>query len=203
MAVLRSVRRDGGTWHSARSGPALVLVRVYEEDPGIGAAVAVARNLEGVIASLRRREPALLVACGVGSAHAGPAGLVASAAEARAAVHTAHARGRFGSPVPFDSAGLRRTLIDWYASDTAQEAVSTVLAPLTALGGARADRLVRTLEVYLDQHGSMTRTAEVLNLHRNAVSYRIRQIFELLDVDQDNADDLLLLQLACRARGLA
>ena len=31
----------------------------------------------------------------------------------------------------------------------------------------------------------------------------INQTFSLLDVDQDNADDLLLLQLACRARGLA
>jgi hypothetical protein len=28
-------------------------------------------------------------------------------------------------------------------------------------------------------------------------------VFSLLDVDQDNPDDLLLLQLACRARELA
>jgi DNA-binding PucR family transcriptional regulator len=34
--------------------------------------------------------------------------------------------------------------------------------------------------------------------------YRIHQIFELLDVDWENPDDLLLLlQLACRARELA
>ena len=46
----------------------------------------------------------------------------------------------------------------------------------------------------------MTRTGERLNLHRNAVAYRIRQAFELLDVDEDNPDDRLLLQLACRAR---
>jgi DNA-binding PucR family transcriptional regulator len=48
----------------------------------------------------------------------------------------------------------------------------------------------------------MTRTGERLNLHRNAVAYRIKQAFELLDVDEDNPDDLLLLQLACRAREL-
>jgi DNA-binding PucR family transcriptional regulator len=35
------------------------------------------------------------------------------------------------------------------------------------------------------------------------VSYRVNQIFSLLDVDPDNPDDRLLLQLACRARGLA
>jgi DNA-binding PucR family transcriptional regulator len=59
-----------------------------------------------------------------------------------------------------------------------------------------------TLHVYLDERGSMRRTGERLNLHRNAVAYRVRQVFELLDVDQDNPDDVLLLQLGCRAREL-
>ncbi|MEA2221917.1 MAG: hypothetical protein QOH83_293 [Solirubrobacteraceae bacterium] len=49
----------------------------------------------------------------------------------------------------------------------------------------------------------MSKAAERMNMHRNAVSYRIHQIFELLDVDPENPDDLLLLQLACRARELA
>ena len=50
--------------------------------------------------------------------------------------------------------------------------------------------------------GSLSKTAAALNLHRNAVSYRVRQIFELLEVDPANPDDRLLLQLACRAREL-
>ena len=103
----------------------------------------------------------------------------------------------------FDTAGLRRGLIEWYTSDSAHDAVATVLAPLVALGGARAERLIRTLHVYLDQQGSLTKTAEVLNLHRNAVSYRVHQIFALLEVDPESPDDRLLLQLACRARELA
>jgi DNA-binding PucR family transcriptional regulator len=105
--------------------------------------------------------------------------------------------------VPFDSVGLRRALVEWYASDIAQEAVTTVLAPLASLGGVRGERLIQTLHVYLDQQGSLTKTAEVLNLHRNAVAYRIKNAFALLEVDQDNPDDLLLLQLACRARELS
>ena len=52
----------------------------------------------------------------------------------------------------FDSLGLRRAIIEWYAPDTARG---------------------------------------------------VNQTFSLLDVAQDNAHDLLLLQLACRARGLA
>jgi DNA-binding PucR family transcriptional regulator len=105
--------------------------------------------------------------------------------------------------VAFDRAGLRRGLVEWYTSDTARDAVATVLAPLVGLGGARAERLIRTLHVYLDEQGSLTRTGEVLNLHRNTVSYRVDQIFALLDVDAENPDDRLLLQLACRGRELA
>jgi DNA-binding PucR family transcriptional regulator len=117
-------------------------------------------------------------------------------------VTAARTSGRVNVAVPFDSVGLRRTLVEWYASETAREAVATVLAPLDELGGARAERLIQTLHVYLDNRGSLIRTAETLNLHRNAVGYRINKIFSLLDVDPDNADDLLLLQLACRAREL-
>jgi DNA-binding PucR family transcriptional regulator len=67
----------------------------------------------------------------------------------------------------------------------------------------RAERLIQTLHVYLDERGSLTRTAQRMNLHRNAVAYRVNRAFELLEVDRESADDLLLLQLACRARDLS
>jgi sugar diacid utilization regulator len=202
-ATLHAVRRAGGDWHSARSGQTVVLMRTYAEDPGSAAAAAVARSMDDALGVIRSRLPGALVHCGVGSAHQGPPGLVTTVAEAKAAATAARAAGRRDGAVAFDTVGLRRTLVEWYASETAQEAVTSVLAPLTRLGGARSERLLHTLHVYLDQRGSLTRTAETLNMHRNAVAYRINQVFELLEIDRDNPDDLLLLQLACRARELA
>ncbi|MEA2234269.1 MAG: hypothetical protein QOD83_4085 [Solirubrobacteraceae bacterium] len=201
--VLQAMQAGGDIWHSARAGQALVLLRAYDDDPGVAAASRVAKAIDPALAEARSRMPATLIRCGVGSAHDGPAGLLAAVTEAKAAVTIARASGRVNTPVPFDSVGLRRTLVEWYASDTAQEAVTTVLAPLTKLSSARSERLIQTLHVYLDQQGSLTKTAERLNMHRNAVSYRVKQIFELLDIDPENPDDLLLLQLACRARELA
>jgi hypothetical protein len=202
-AVVQSLRTAGREWHDARVGPSALLVCTYTADPGPTSAALVARAVERTMGLLRDELPMTLVRCGVGSAHQGPAGLLSSAAEAKAAAAMARASRRPWTAVSFDSSGLRRGLVEWYASDTAQDAVATVLAPLVELGGARAERLIRTLHVYLDQQGSLTRTAEVLNMHRNAVSYRVNQIFSLLDVDADNPDDRLLLQLACRARELA
>jgi sugar diacid utilization regulator len=201
-ATLQALRTMGGEWHSARAG-ALVLVRMYPEDPGVTASSTVAKQVDAALARVQSWLPATLTRCGVGSAYAGADGLLASAAEAKAAVAAARTSQRANTAMAFDSAGLRRTLVEWYASDTAQAAVGTVLAPLTKLGPVPSERLIRTLHVYLDQRGSLTKTAKLLNLHRNAVAYRINQAFELLDIDRDNPDDLLLLQLACRARELA
>ncbi|MDX6692234.1 MAG: hypothetical protein QOG15_3691 [Solirubrobacteraceae bacterium] len=199
--VLRSLDADG-TWYTARAGGALVLLRMFDEDPGVSAPGAIARTIDTALGQMRRQLPTTLLRCGVGTPHRGPDGLQASLAEAKAAVTLARTSARANRAVPFDSVGLRRTLVEWYTSDTAQEAVTTVLAPLTELGAARGERLIQTLHVYLDQRCSLTRTARVMSLHRNAVSYRVKQAFELLDIDPENADDMLLLQLACRAREL-
>jgi sugar diacid utilization regulator len=200
--LIRVVRASGGTWNTARAGMAVILVRTYTADPGTAASVEVGSAVETALGEARGRLATTIVRCGLGSPHPGPAGLLSSAAEAKAAVTAARAAGTVNSVVPFDSIGLRRALVEWYASDVAQEAVTTVLAPLAKLGGVRSERLIQTLHVYLDHQGSLTKTAKVLNLHRNAVAYRIKSAFALLDVDPDNPDDVLLLQLACRARDL-
>lgn len=201
-AAVHTLRADGD-WHSARAGAGVVLIRTFPGDPGAAAAVRAGHLIERTLDSLRDSIPTTLVHCGVGSAHQGADGLLASASEANAAVAVARTSQHPWTAVTFDAAGLRRGLVEWYASETAKDAIAGVLAPLVELGGARAERLIRTLHVYLDQQGSLTKAAEVLNLHRNAVSYRVNQIFDLLDVDADNPDDRLLLQLACRAHELA
>jgi DNA-binding PucR family transcriptional regulator len=111
-------------------------------------------------------------------------------------------RQRLNAAVAFDGTGLRRSPVEWYTSETAHDAVQAVLAPLTRLGDEKARTAIETLQAYLDHQGSLTRAAEALHLHRNAVAYRVKKIFALLDVDPDNPDDRLLLQLACRAQGL-
>ena len=102
----------------------------------------------------------------------------------------------------FDAIGLRRMLAEWYASETARDSVRELLAPLDALGPRRAASAIGTLRTYLDQQGSLTATAAHLHLHRNAVAYRIKRIFALLEIDAADADQRLALHLACRAREL-
>ncbi|MDS1116730.1 helix-turn-helix domain-containing protein [Gordonia westfalica] len=191
---------SSGTWHMARSEGALLFVKMHRHDPGGEAGPAAVRAVQKALESLPN---SAAVFCGVGSIHSGPTGLISSAAEARAAAAAMRTRRRPNHAAAFDNLGLRRTVIEWYASQAARNAVDSVLAPLDELGPGKAPSAIRTLQAYLDNHGSLSRTAEDLHLHRNSVAYRIERIFAALEVEPDNPDDWLLLQLACRARTFA
>jgi hypothetical protein len=192
----RAVHPD---WHRAVSVSGVTLVRMFRTDPGEPATALSAGVVGGALARVLERYPQVRIRCGVGSPHPGPVGLITSYAEARTAIAEARSRCLVNTPVEFAPSGLRRTLAEWYHDTTSRYAVQTVLEPLDSLG-SRATEAVRTLQVYLDSWGSLARTAEVMHLHRNSVSYRLKRIFDLLKVDPEDPDDRLLLQLACRAR---
>jgi DNA-binding PucR family transcriptional regulator len=200
QAALQSVSTAGETWYLSRITRAIILIRVTSSNPGPQAGVRAARSAERALAAIAARLPALRFRAGVGTAHEGPMGLRASAAEARGALAAARAARRPAGVATLDAVGIRRMLMEWYASDTVRASVRDQLAPLENLGPARADTAIRTLAAYLDEQGSVVRTAERLHLHRNAVTNRLRSITELLDVDLEDPDQRLALQLACRAR---
>jgi purine catabolism regulator len=60
--------------------------------------------------------------------------------------------------------------------------------------------LMHTLDVYFTQLGNLSRTAEVMHLHRNTLIYRLERIAAILGADLDDAEVRLRLQLALKAR---
>jgi sugar diacid utilization regulator len=200
QTALQAAAATGGTWYLSRIARAIVLVRVTTSNPGPQAGARAARSAERALQAIKGRLPSLRFRAGVGAPHEGPTGLRASAAEARGALLAARAALKPAGVAAHDAVGVRRMLMEWYASDTARASVRDQLAPLERLGPARADTAIRTLAAYLDEQGSIVRTAQKLHLHRNAVANRLRGITELLELDLDDPDQRLALQLACRAR---
>ena len=203
QTALQAAAGSSGHWYLATVAEAIVLVSITSSDPGTGGGRDAVRAAERAAAAVRDRIPALRLRGGVGTPHEGPMGLRASAAEARLAVATARAAGRSAGVTAHDAAGVQRMLMEWYASDTARASVRAQLEPLERLGTARGETAIRTLATYLDCQGSVVATARALHLHRNAVSYRLHRITELLGVDLADPDERLALHLACRARLLA
>lgn len=140
---------------------------------------------------------------GLGTPQVGASGLRQSAAEARIATEAAVAAGRAGSVEVTDVTGLRRVLLDFYASPLSRRLLDDILAPLDALGAERSDIAVRTLLAYLANRNSLARAAEQLNLHPNAVNYRVRRAEQALQLKLDDPDHRFAVELACRVRLLS
>ena len=64
------------------------------------------------------------------------------------------------------------------------------------------ERLVETLEVWLECQGEVRPTAERLHVHTQTVRYRVAQLRELLGDRLQTPDGRLELELAVRARRL-
>ncbi|WP_345064308.1 helix-turn-helix domain-containing protein [Leifsonia kafniensis] len=185
--------RQEHRWLLARSEGALILIETWGRDPrptdsGLSQANAI-------LGALAIHFPAMALRCGIGTAHNAVTGLRASVAECRVALN----RSRGPRIAQYDAAGMRPIIVELANAGAARVAVRELLQPLIALGGAKATQAIFTLQTYLDEHGSLARTAERLNLHRNSVAYRVRQARDLLEVDIGDPDQRLALQLACRA----
>lgn len=77
-----------------------------------------------------------------------------------------------------------------------------IYAPLLRYDREKEGELVLTLETYLQNGYSRTRTAEKLHLHRNSLNYRLQKIEELLGCDLQQLDPFPLL-LASISRRLS
>ncbi|MFJ4974715.1 PucR family transcriptional regulator [Streptomyces coeruleorubidus] len=75
--------------------------------------------------------------------------------------------------------------------------------PLRALAEAHGGaRLRDTLRCFLDNAGSVPRTADALRLHRTTLYYRLRRIREITGLDLDSGADRLVLHMGLRVEEL-
>lgn len=63
---------------------------------------------------------------------------------------------------------------------------------------AKNEDLLETLETYINERGNVTRVAEKLYLQRRTITYRLKRITELLNIDLNKAEDLFLLQFSLK-----
>lgn len=108
-----------------------------------------------------------------------------------------------GHIVRFDDTsqlGVMRLLFDHWGKPELDEFVEAMIGAL--LREDRRGLLRHTLRHYLAFGGTQRPTAEHLNIHRNTLTYRLRQIRALLTVDPDDPTARLNLHLALLASEL-
>lgn len=103
-----------------------------------------------------------------------------------------------------DSHQLELQRLLWHSRDDKylQDFVNRCLGPLVEHDSERKHSLLPTLEALCAHGGHKAETARALHLNRQALYNRLTRIENLLGADLSNADEMLTLHLACRARGV-
>jgi hypothetical protein len=96
--------------------------------------------------------------------------------------------------------GAFRLLYDRWGSQDLQRYVESLVGEL--LREDRRGLLRETLRVYLEHGGAQRPTSERLGIHRNTLTYRMRQIRSVLEIDPDDPRGRLGLHMALLASEL-
>ncbi|BBZ77066.1 PucR family transcriptional regulator [Mycolicibacterium anyangense] len=121
--------------------------------------------------------------------------LARSAAEARKALDVAVVDAR---PVVWYRSLATVSYVLDHLDDGSTARIAAVLDPLRDEEG-RHGELLRTLEIYLAEHGVWGATATRLGVHRQTLASRIRRVEELTELSMANPDDRTTAWLAIRA----
>lgn len=74
---------------------------------------------------------------------------------------------------------------------TVQDGARTAVRMLRRLedqhGEKQAEQLLQTAQVYYEYGGSVAKAAEKLNLHKNTLLYRMKQLYQTFELEQDSA----------------
>jgi sugar diacid utilization regulator len=156
------------------------------------------------VADATRRElasglTAFDVAVAVSRPAADPIDIHRAGAEAILAANVAEAnRSDF---LAFEETGAYRLLLRAMTDDPAelQRFHEETIAPLLAYDEQYETELVKTLESFLDEDGSVARTAQRLFTHRHTVRYRLERVRDLTGLDVSSTDGRERLGLGLKA----
>lgn len=99
----------------------------------------------------------------------------------------------------FDKLGIYEVLLKLINDHFSMTYVNNILHPLEKDDGI----LLETLRVYLNQNGNVSRTAELLFIHRRTLTYRIQKIEELLNMDLNDSMNRFILRFCLLLKELS
>lgn len=98
----------------------------------------------------------------------------------------------------FSDTKINRLLMAISKDDEIADIVKTTIQPLLDYDRKRQTDLIYTFMIYNKYKGNVSQTARVLNLHRQSLLHRLRNIESLTQLSLVDSDDLFLLELSVR-----
>lgn len=148
---------------------------------------------------LVERLPEISVTIGFGESYSELSQLPRAFAQAREAKSARVGATREGGVRLFSDLGPRVRSLENQTSERLDYFVQSTLGALIAYDLERGERLLETLQVFLEADRNVTQSAELLFVHPNTLRNRLRKVEELLGVSLDSTDTLVDVSLAFQA----
>jgi purine catabolism regulator len=183
----------------SRSDSVVLLLPVPQGSADVGAIEQLAHRIVQAVT-----ESALGIAASVaiGPICRKPGEFRSALTEAQRAAGLAAKLGKHGQVIPVERLGIYRFLAELGDRTGLEAFAKQLLEPLVNYDRARGTPFLRTLEIYLQQHGNLMHTARELHVHLNTLRYRLARISEISGIDLKDEDLRLDLLLALRIRAM-
>lgn len=120
--------------------------------------------------------------------------------EARDAVRIAENLSSDRAMIWYEDEPFEQMILRMSREDYGKKFVEDTLELLENYDRENESHLEKTLECLIENMGSKKKAAEELYLHRNTMSYRVKQIEKLMNCDLSKANDLLRLGVAVKIK---
>jgi sugar diacid utilization regulator len=97
---------------------------------------------------------------------------------------------------PFEELGISIMLRHFSEKEDISRYIHPALHWLKQYDDEYNTKLLPTVREYIQQNGSIKKTAEALFLHRNSVIYRLRKAEEIIDLSLDDSDTQFTLRMS-------
>lgn len=151
-------------------------------------------------AALQAHGSTEIVSLGVGRIHGGVQGIRSSHQEARQALMLGRRLHGPGHVTSFDELGIYRLIFAAEGLPELRTFQGEALGNLLAYDAQHGSNLIQTLEAFFAANCSPKEAANLLQVHRNTVLYRLDRIADITGVDLDDPHVRLRLHLALHIR---
>ena len=95
----------------------------------------------------------------------------------------------------YNTLGIEKVLLSVKDKKVLNEIERTTLGGLIQYDKNNGTDLYDFLKIYIDNDGSVKKTADDLFIHRNTVNYKISKIESIINMDITKLDNLLLIKM--------
>jgi len=173
----------------------ILLACMTKRDEGTKPAVQLARALKGTLEDIF---PQVTLALALGDTCRRPADFTRSYDCARSALDLMNSLGRADQIIDSQALGFYGLLLQSNSPEKLAAYARTTFQALRNYDDAHHTDLLRTLQLYFQHGGNKQSAARAAFLHVNTLTYRLRKVQEMLNVDLRKPDDLLHLQFALK-----